>query len=462
MKTAIILLRNIFTAIAAMLLIAGCSGSTTTSSGETGSITAKLVWSDAKTAAKTLALAPSGVTTVRFIISGNGMTTVQQDFPAADGSGTVSSVLAGSGRTFAAQGLNASGTLTHQGVISNITVQINQNTDVGTVLMLPVNPPTVPADLSAIAVSSSQINLSWTDVTDETGYKIERKAGAGGTYAQIGTAGGNSTSFTDTDVAPSTRYFYRIYATNNIGDSDPSIEANADTFAVAGSTITDSITGMVLVKVTGGTFTMGDIFGDGYSDQKPTHQVTVGDFYIGKYEVTQEEWQTVMGSNPSFFSACGANCPVEQISWNDIQNFISNLNQRGGKNYRLPTEAEWEYAARSGGKSEKYSGGSDVDVFAWYGNNSGYTTHPVGNKQPNGLGLFDMSGNVWEWVNDWYGSYNSDTQVNPAGPATGTYRVFRGGSWYNDPMGERNSNRNSGFSSDWSGVIGFRLAISVP
>jgi len=138
-----------------------------------------------------------------------------------------------------------------------------------------------------------------------------------------------------------------------------------------GTSITDPTTGMVLIKVTGGTFTMGDTFGDGSTDELPLHQVTVSDFYIGKYEVTQAEWQTVMTGNtnaisatPSFFTTCGTSCPVEQVSWNDIQIFISRLNTQSGKSYRLPTEAEWEYAARSGGQSQKYSGGSDVNSVA--------------------------------------------------------------------------------------------------
>jgi formylglycine-generating enzyme required for sulfatase activity len=206
---------------------------------------------------------------------------------------------------------------------------------------------------------------------------------------------------------------------------------------------------------------MGDTFGDGFSDELPTHQVTVSDFYIGKYEVTQAEWQTVMGSNPSNFTACGTNCPVEQVSWTDIQTFISTLNTRSGKNYRLPTEAEWEYAARSGGKSEKYSGSSDVNAVAWYTTNSGNTTHPVGQKQANGLGLYDMSGNVWEWVSDWFGTYSSTAQTNPTGATTGSSRVIRGGSWYDDASSGRASNRRSGSPDARYSTVGFRLLAPV-
>jgi formylglycine-generating enzyme required for sulfatase activity/transcriptional regulator CtsR len=228
-----------------------------------------------------------------------------------------------------------------------------------------------------------------------------------------------------------------------------------------GGTITDPTTGMVLLKVTGGTFTMGDTLGDGYSDELPTHQVTVNDFYIGKYEVTQGQWQAVMGSNPSSFSSCGTTCPVEQVNWTDVQTFITTLNQKSGKSYRLPTEAEWEYVARSGGKSERYSGSSDVSAVAWYVTNSGNTTHQVGQKQANGLGLYDMSGNVWEWVNDWYGSYSSTAQANPTGPTSGSTRVIRGGSWSLDALYARASFRYYSTPDLRYNRIGFRLVAPV-
>jgi len=192
---------------------------------------------------------------------------------------------------------------------------------------------------------------------------------------------------------------------------------------------TDPTTGMEFVAVPGGCFQMGDTFGDGNSDEKPVHEVCLSDFSIGKYEVTQAQWQRVMGSNPSHFTQCGDTCPVEKVSWEDAQQFISRLNQQSGSNYRLPTEAEWEYAARSGGKSEKYSGGNDVDAVAWYSGNSGSQTHPVGQKQANGLGIYDMSGNVWEWVQDWYGNYGNVRQQNPTGLSSGSGRVVRGGGW---------------------------------
>jgi formylglycine-generating enzyme required for sulfatase activity len=172
---------------------------------------------------------------------------------------------------------------------------------------------------------------------------------------------------------------------------------------------------MVFVK--GGTFTMGCTAEQGddcFDNEEPAHKVTLSDFYIGKYEVTQAQWKAVTGNNPSKFNGCD-NCPVEGVSWNDIQEFIKKLNAKTGLNYRLPTEAEWEYAARGGAQSRgyKYSGSNSVDEVAWYYGNSGNETHPAGTKKANELGIYDMSGNVYEWCNDWYGAYNSEAQTNP-------------------------------------------------
>jgi formylglycine-generating enzyme required for sulfatase activity len=181
-----------------------------------------------------------------------------------------------------------------------------------------------------------------------------------------------------------------------------------------------------MVYVSGGTFIMG---GDDSSDQMPTHSVTLSSYYICKYEVTQALWRAVMGSNPSKFK--GDNLPVEQVSWNDCQTFINRLNSYTGRNFRLPTEAEWEFAARGGNYSRhyKYSGSNYISDVAWYCDNSGNRTHPVGTKQANELGLYDMSGNVWEWCSDWYGSYSSYSQSNPTGATSGFGRVERGGNW---------------------------------
>jgi len=200
----------------------------------------------------------------------------------------------------------------------------------------------------------------------------------------------------------------------------------------SGRTWRDSVTGMEFVWIPGGTFEMGcgSWDGDCSDDEKPVHPVTLDGYWLGKYEVTQGEWRRVMGNNPSRFKN-GDNHPVEQVSWNDVQDFIRRLNSQSSATFRLPSEAEWEYACRSAGRPEKFSGSSSVGSVAWYGSNSGGKTHPVGGKSANGLGLHDMSGNVWEWVQDWYDSdaYSQHSSRNPMYTSGGSYRVTRGGSW---------------------------------
>lgn len=187
---------------------------------------------------------------------------------------------------------------------------------------------------------------------------------------------------------------------------------------------------MVVVK--GGTFSMGsssELENDAFDDEKPAHGVTVSDFFIGKFEVTQDLWQVVMDTNQSYFK--GEKLPVEKVSWMDVQEFIKKLNEITGENFRLPTEAEWEYAARGGNKSRGYrfSGANMIDAVGWYTMNSGNKTHAVGKKAPNELGIYDMSGNVWEWCYDYFDDYTDGHQTNPTGPEKGRTRVVRGGGW---------------------------------
>ena len=217
-----------------------------------------------------------------------------------------------------------------------------------------------------------------------------------------------------------------------------------------------------MVRVEGGTFTIGataEQGSDADSDEKPTHQVTLSSYSIGKTEVTQALWQAVMGSNPSKFK--GSNLPVEQVSWEDCQTFIRKLNALTGKNFRLPTEAEWEFAARGGNNSRgyKYSGSNTLSNVAWYDDNSSNKTHPVATKAPNELGIYDMSGNVWEWCNDWYGSYSSSSQYNPTGPNSGSRRVYRGGSWFDYARYCRVSNRLNSLPTSRDSHLGLRLAL---
>ena len=218
-----------------------------------------------------------------------------------------------------------------------------------------------------------------------------------------------------------------------------------------------------MVKVEAGTFMMGATseMKNPYDDEKPVHQVTLtNDYYMGKYEVTQALWQVVMGKNPSYFK--GDNLPVNYVRWKDCQRFISKLNSMTGRKFRLPTEAEWEYAARGGKKSRgyQYSGSSNISDVAWYDGNSGDKTHPVGTKQANELGIYDMTGNVLEWCQDWYGSYYSSSQTNPTGSDSGSVRVSRGGGWNCNASYCRLSVRfyyTPDFRLD---ILGLRLALS--
>lgn len=222
---------------------------------------------------------------------------------------------------------------------------------------------------------------------------------------------------------------------------------------------------MVLIK--GGCYEMGDTFGDGAENEGPVHHVCIKDFYLGKYLVTQLQWSAAMGTNPSAEPACGLTCPVENVSWNDVQEFIKKLSEHTGKSYRLPTEAEWEYAARSGGKSEKWAGTSnekELADYAWYYSDSYFQSHSVGMKKPNGLGLYDMTGDVWEWMSDWYdeGYYAKSPTDEPKGPETGRRRVLRGGFWGDIANTVRIARRIGLDPTSRAPGFGVRLALPAP
>ena len=217
-----------------------------------------------------------------------------------------------------------------------------------------------------------------------------------------------------------------------------------------------------MVWVEGGTFRMGATSEQGsdvWDNDKPVHSVTLSGYYIGKTEVTQALWKAVMGSNPSCFE--GDDLPVECVSWDDCQVFIRKLNSLTGQNFRLPTEAEWEFACRGGNNSRgyKYSGSNYIDNVAWYEDNSGEKTHPVATKLPNELGIYDMTGNVWEWCSDWYGDYSSVAQTNPKGPYDGSCRVNRGGSWDFNARSCRSSFRYDDSPGGRSSGFGLRLSL---
>ena len=247
--------------------------------------------------------------------------------------------------------------------------------------------------------------------------------------------------------------------------------------------------GIEFVWVPPGEFRMGSTSRHARSNEKPVTRVRITQgFWMGKYEVTQSQWQGKMGSNPSHFKNCGGDCPVEQVSWSDVQEFIGKLNAKsGGRPYRLPTEAEWEYAARAGTTTGTYAGDLTIrgsrnapllDRIAWYGGNSGVSydggvdcseweekqyrsnrcgTHPVGGKAPNAFGLHDMLGNVWEWVGDWKGDYPGGTVADPSGPRSGSYRVTRGGSWNFIARHCRSAFRAIASPGDRGNIVGFRL-----
>ena len=214
--------------------------------------------------------------------------------------------------------------------------------------------------------------------------------------------------------------------------------------------------GIEFVWVPAGEFRMGSTSEEADHDEQPLTRVRISrGYWLGKYEVTQGQWQAVMGSNPSEFDECGPNCPVENVLWDDVQEFIRKLNARaGGNRYRLPTEAEWEYAARAGTTGDRYG---NLDAIAWYEDNSGRRTHPVGRKAPNAWGLHDMLGNVWEWVEDWYGDYPGGTVTDPTGSGSGWVRMLRGGSWVNIAGYCRASDRTLILPGDRLSYLGFRL-----
>lgn len=222
--------------------------------------------------------------------------------------------------------------------------------------------------------------------------------------------------------------------------------------------VLDEIAGN-MVWVTGGKFIMGNFSGE--ADEKPEFEVTIDGFAISKFPVTQQQWITIMGSYPGEFEGCD-NCPVEMVSWNDAWRFIQILNEHTGKAYTLPTEAEWEYAAKGGLRTKhfKYSGSNNIDQTGWYVLNSGRHPHPVGEKLPNELGLYDMTGNVWEWCQDWYSKnyYDLQRHNNPTGPKDGVARVRRGGSWFTQAGNCATSSRNSVKQDYKDDAGGFRLA----
>lgn len=304
--------------------------------------------------------------------------------------------------------------------------------------------------VAAYDKNTKTITVSWNSVVHAECYDVYRN--------EVLLAENLTTNLYE-DNSPQMLSFYYVRAKRGGIESEKSVSVSVN----GDGAINVNGVEFNMIFVEGGTFQMGatsEQGSDAHNNEKPVHQVTLSDYYIGETEVTQELWQAVMGSNPSGFKTSNQ-LPVESVSWYDCQTFISKLNQLTGKQFRLPTEAEWEYAARGGSKSKgyKYSGSNDIEEVAWHFDNSSSKTHIVGTKSPNELGIFDMSGNVWEWCQDWYGTYSGSAQTNPTGPSSGSYRMTRGGSWGYDAGCCRVSIRNYTGPSYPDYYLGLRLAL---
>ncbi|MBN1425919.1 SUMF1/EgtB/PvdO family nonheme iron enzyme [Candidatus Fermentibacteria bacterium] len=321
-------------------------------------------------------------------------------------------------------------------------------------------------------------SVTWTSRGTSGQVKIELSRG-GSSWTTLGTVSASANAYDWVVTGPeATGCRVRV---SDSADGSPSVQSGA-------LAISEFHSLLDMVSLSGGTFQMGSTSSWAYSWEQPVHQVTVSAFSIAKDEVTQAQYQEVMGTNPSYFQ--GANRPVEQVTWWDAAKFCNALSAREGltkfyndddlnsqastvrmtwsaNGYRLPTEAEWEYACRAGSTTDFYNGNltnpycepldPNLDLIGWYCGNSNDQTHDVGGKQPNTFGLYDMSGNVWEWCNDWYGDYSSGSQTDPTGPSSGSTRVRRGGSWYSYAQSCRSAYRYD-YSPGYSYYdIGFRL-----
>ncbi len=327
---------------------------------------------------------------------------------------------------------------------------------------------------------TTAIKLTWVNNSNRiTGYEIEMSSGTQNTYTKVASVAASVGVYNVQGLSPNIDYNFRVKATTSLGYSSFSNASKCRVFA--------AFMPPIMINVLGGTYAMGESFSDGDLDEQPVHSVTLNAFKMSATEINQKQWISILGSNPSYFTSSGDYAPVERVSWFDCISYcnkISILNNKtpcysinGNTNpanwktgivvcdfsangYRLPTEAEWEYAAKSGGQFIKFSGTSDtseVKNFAWYAMNSNTTTHPTGVKQANSAGFYDMSGNVWEWCWDLYGSYQNTSQTNPTGSNTGDYRVTRGGSWDNSLFRCRSANRGINKPDLKSAGCGFRI-----
>ena len=319
-----------------------------------------------------------------------------------------------------------------------------------------------PSNLRITASSFISATLEWDDNSNfEEGFKVERKQD-NGNWQVLAQLTANVTSYTDNSIdLLEYDYSYRVFALYQGNGSSVSNIVNALRMV-----ITETAYGinMTLIRIDGGSFQMGS--NEYNSNEQPVHSVTLSTFYLGKFEVTQAQWRAVMGTSPSYFSGCD-DCPVEQVSWDDAHAFIQKLNQASGRNYALPTEAQWEYAAGGGATNRtKWAGTNDENSlgnYAWFLGNSNSQTHPVGTKNPNALGLYEMSGNVWEWCeDDWHDGYQGAPADGGAwiDSPRGSYRVLRGGSWNHDPSYCRAAIRIGSSPGNRAYSLGFRVVLA--
>ncbi len=332
---------------------------------------------------------------------------------------------------------------------------------------LSISPNTLSFDASGGSKSVSVTsNTSWTVTSSETWCTVSSSSGSGNGTVSISVTANTSTSSRTAKLTFTSGDIRREVSVTQKGTSGTVSGDDAVSYTVTGNGKTVTFK---MIRVEAGTFQMGSDASDAYSDEQPVHTVTLTkDYYMGETEVTQALWYAVMGQKPtsggsqwSSAYGLGDSYPAYYISWEDCQEFITKLNTLTGQTFRMPTEAEWEFAAKGGNSSMgyTYSGSNTIGDVAWYTDNSGSTTHTVKTKQANELGIYDMSGNVWEWCSDWYGSYSSSAQTNPTGPTSGSYRVNRGGCWIYGARFCRSSCRNYGTPGYSGGNLGLRLAL---
>ncbi|KPA18742.1 serine/threonine protein kinase [Candidatus Magnetomorum sp. HK-1] len=321
---------------------------------------------------------------------------------------------------------------------------------------------TLNSSHNGVILVSGNTTLSLPSASSNTGiqYTIKKIDTSSSTVTISGTIDGES------DPQLTEQHSYITIISNGNAWYKVAEYVSAETNTENQTYISNSL-GMTFRLIPAGTFVMGSPSDElGRNSDETQYTVTISEsFYIQTTEVTQGQWKAVMGNNPSDFDSCGLNCPVEYVSWEDAEDFIITLNAMGEGSYTFPTEAQWEYAARAGSNKAFANGGisdtttdSNLDVMGWYGSNSGSTPHAVAQKQPNAWGLYDMHGNVYEWCQDWYGTYSDISVTDPGGPSSGSTRVLRGGGWYYDAQYCRSAERGSASPGYRGCSIGLRLS----